>query len=86
MLDVYPPEYWPCNYFNRLDNAPDLGHVHFAHRDSREAASTVTGIATVLAEETNYGIKTSMPMAPIVSRKTRRSQSSSNSGSSWPMR
>src|SRR4051794_40001041 len=33
VVDVYPPEYWPCNYFNRLDNAPDLGHVHFAHRD-----------------------------------------------------
>ncbi len=62
VLDVYPPEYWPCNYFNRLDNAPDLGHVHFAHKDSREAATTATGIGAILAEETDYGVKTSMPL------------------------
>ncbi len=60
VLDVYPPEYWPCNYFNRIDNAPDLGHVHFAHRDSREAAGTTTGIGRVFAQETDYGVMTGM--------------------------
>src|SRR5437899_5422549 len=63
VLDVYPPEIWPCNYFNRLDNAPGLGHVHFAHRDSREASGTKTGIGTVYAEETEYGVRTNMELA-----------------------
>ena len=60
VLDVYPPETWSCNYFNRIDNAPDLGHVHYAHRDSRDAAGTKTGIGQVIAEETEYGVCTRM--------------------------
>lgn len=60
VLDVYPPEYWPCNYFNRIDNACDAAHLTFAHRESREAISTLRELPTVAAEETDYGVVTSM--------------------------
>lgn len=59
VLDVYPPEYWPCNFFNRIDNACDLAHLSFAHRESRVATNTLQLVPTrVTADETEYGVVT----------------------------
>ena len=33
-LQAVPPEHWPCNYFNRLDNDADAAHVLFTHAES----------------------------------------------------
>jgi len=55
-------EYWPCNFFNRLDNAGDPAHIPYTHRESlRRARSSSNGFqlsaprATV--EETEYGTR-----------------------------
>ncbi|NIO11930.1 MAG: Rieske 2Fe-2S domain-containing protein [Deltaproteobacteria bacterium] len=55
-------EYWPCNYFNRLDNACDAGHVVFTHRESIERSGRLDQLAVrqVSAEETEYGVRTSI--------------------------
>ncbi len=58
VLEVYPPEYWPCNYFNRIDNACDVGHVSFTHRDSREAVDQHPELPVLSAHETESGIMT----------------------------
>jgi len=60
VLDVYPPEYWPCNFFNRIDNACDAAHLTFAHRESRAAIGTPRQLPELRAEETDYGVVTSM--------------------------
>jgi 5,5'-dehydrodivanillate O-demethylase oxygenase subunit len=60
VLDVYPPEYWPCNYFNRIDNACDAAHLTFAHRESRQAIDNLRALPEVWAEETEYGVPTTM--------------------------
>ena len=57
-LELYEPEYWPCNYFNRIDNACDVAHLAFAHRQSRLAVNQLRDIPVVSAEETEYGVKT----------------------------
>jgi 5,5'-dehydrodivanillate O-demethylase len=56
------PEFWPCNYFNRIDNACDVGHVSFAHRESATRANRTDQLAlrTVTSEETEYGVKTTI--------------------------
>ncbi len=46
-------EEWPCNYFNRLENAPDLTHVHFVHHQS---GATIP--YRIQAVETDYGMQT----------------------------
>ena len=55
-------EYWPCNYFNRLDNACDAGHVVFTHQESIQRSGRLDQLAVrrVSAEETDYGIRTSI--------------------------
>ncbi len=58
VLEVYPAEYWPCNYFNRIDNACDVGHVGFTHRDSREAVDQHPELPVLSAHETQSGIMT----------------------------
>jgi 5,5'-dehydrodivanillate O-demethylase len=60
VIDAYPPEYWPCNYFNRIDNAADAAHLTFAHRASRVAIDNVRQLPAVRAEETDYGVVTYM--------------------------
>src|SRR5581483_10856284 len=69
VLDVYPPEVWPCNFFNRIDNASDAAHLSFAHRESREAINNVRLLPEVSAEETDYGVVTYMtpPGKPTLS-------------------
>jgi 5,5'-dehydrodivanillate O-demethylase len=53
------PEYWPCNYFNRLDNACDVGHVPFTHREAvrRIGRGDRMAVREVHAEETEYGVR-----------------------------
>ncbi|MGH7767988.1 MAG: Rieske 2Fe-2S domain-containing protein [Candidatus Binatia bacterium] len=62
VLETGLPEYWPCNYFNRLDNACDVGHVTFTHRESALRAGRQEQLAqrTAASAETEYGIKTSV--------------------------
>ena len=58
VLEVYLPEVWPCNYFNRIDNACDAAHVVFTHRDSRLAVDELPLLPEITAEETEYGVET----------------------------
>lgn len=60
VVNVFPPEAWPCNYFNRVDNACDLEHVAYTHRESllrgnRGERLTVRPLTSV---ETEYGLRT----------------------------
>jgi len=59
VLETCDPEFWPCNYFNRLDNACDLAHVTFTHREaiSRAGRPDRMGDGDLKVEETDYGIK-----------------------------
>ena len=61
MLTV-TPKYWPYNYFNRLDNACDVGHVAFTHHDSitRTGAGHRSAIPRIQIEESEYGIRISI--------------------------
>jgi len=70
VMEVGAVEYWPCNYFNRLDNACDSAHVAFTHRESgcRTGRTERLGIRKVSAVETDYGIKRSYQLpgaAPV---------------------
>jgi len=58
VAEAYPPEYWPCNYFNRIDNACDAGHLTYAHRESRNAVNRPQRLPDIAAEETEYGVRT----------------------------
>lgn len=54
---VGPREIWPCNYYDRVDN--DSAHPPFAHRESfRRAGRRGPAPARIMAEETEYGIRT----------------------------
>lgn len=61
VLEAGVPEVWPCNYFNRIDNACDGGHVAFTHRESIMRVKNMESqlaIRTISSEETEYGIRT----------------------------
>lgn len=74
LLSVGPSETWPCNIWNRLDNAPDLMHVVYTHEESiqREfseqeslrqeftAGHDSKTLPKVHAVETEYGIETTV--------------------------
>ncbi|MGE0805144.1 MAG: Rieske 2Fe-2S domain-containing protein [Burkholderiaceae bacterium] len=68
LLSVGIPERWPCNFFNRLDNATDLFHVLATHRETmaREANVAPQGVdggwlaPECKFAETDYGIETTM--------------------------
>ncbi len=59
-----PPEVWPCNYFNRLDNDPDGFHVLYTHRESisRRGRSAMYEERGLSVEETEYGLRTTLQM------------------------
>lgn len=63
VLEVYPSEVWPCNYFNRIDNACDVGHVSFTHRDSRDAVNQHPELPVLSARETESGVMTCVERA-----------------------
>lgn len=46
-------EEWPCNYFNRLENAPDIVHVNFVHKQIARGVPK-----RIEAKETEYGFMT----------------------------
>ena len=62
IVDAGTVEDWPCNYFNRIDNACDGGHVIFTHRDSivRSDRPDQLAVRQISAEETEYGIRTAI--------------------------
>ncbi len=62
LISVGPPEVWPCNYFNRLDNACDIGHVSFTHHVSLTRADQARhlDVPALSAEETEYGVRTTV--------------------------
>jgi hypothetical protein len=49
---------WPCNYFQRLENAGDAAHLPFTHRDSYFSANVRSGIPKISREETDWGLIT----------------------------
>jgi 5,5'-dehydrodivanillate O-demethylase len=58
IIDSVPRQDWPCNYFNRLDNAGDPVHVPFVHRESRQRMGISEAVpAKFTAEESECGIK-----------------------------
>ena len=57
VLEVFAPDIWPCNFFNRIDNFCDVGHVAFTHQESSRRRNRAVGIGKISAEETAYGIK-----------------------------
>ncbi len=60
VLEAFTTGIWPCNYFNVLDNACDLGHVSYTHTESRNRMGRpdLLRLPNVSTEETDYGIKT----------------------------
>lgn len=61
ILDLEEPEHWPCNFFNRIDNACDMGHVAFTHAEALRRAGGDSRYAATRnwsSEETGYGIRT----------------------------
>ena len=60
VLEAFTTGIWPCNYFNVLDNACDMGHVSYTHIESRSRMGRpdLLGLPNVSTEETDYGIKT----------------------------
>ncbi len=60
VVQASPPEVWPCNYFNRMDNDSDPQHTVFTHWESTVRANPMSRprIVHVKAEETRYGMRT----------------------------
>jgi 5,5'-dehydrodivanillate O-demethylase oxygenase subunit len=63
-ISVGPPETWPCNVWNRFDNAPDLMHVVFTHQETmnreRGTSDMWKPIPEIHAVETEFGIETTV--------------------------
>jgi 5,5'-dehydrodivanillate O-demethylase len=56
LLIANPPEIWPCNYFNRLEN--DSAHPPFTHRESlRRIGKQLRPGGSITAEEMDYGLR-----------------------------
>lgn len=68
LLSVSPPEVWPCNYFNRLDNGPDLMHVFYTHKETMKRESDISmgprvrsaELPSMQFAETAYGVQTTV--------------------------
>jgi 5,5'-dehydrodivanillate O-demethylase oxygenase subunit len=48
---------WPCNWFQRLENAVDPVHVSFVHRGSDFGAAVSGVVPTIEVEETAWGMR-----------------------------
>jgi 5,5'-dehydrodivanillate O-demethylase len=60
VLEACIPEYWPCNYFNRIDNGCDGAHVRFTHREAIARSGSgrrLTMPTSVVPEETESGVR-----------------------------
>ncbi len=64
LLITLPPEHWPCNYYNRLDNDADGFHVLYTHHESIQRTGRLNRYTErgVGAELTPYGVRTSVRM------------------------
>jgi len=63
ILDLEEPEHWPCNFFNRIDNACDIGHVAFTHAEALRRTGgdpRYTATREWVSAETEYGIRTTI--------------------------
>ena len=64
LLTTALPEYWPCNFFNRIDNAPDGMHVLFTHQESTKRDAKVVSqmsfdqLPAMQSVETGFGVET----------------------------
>jgi 5,5'-dehydrodivanillate O-demethylase len=56
LLETLPTLYWPCNYFQRLENHGDTVHLVFVHRDSHLLTNTRAGLPTISREESEWGL------------------------------
>lgn len=67
LLFALPPEIWPCNYYNRLDNDADGFHVIFTHAESvrRVGRTSDYKSRTITAHLTPYGVRTTNHHAPV---------------------
>lgn len=54
VVQVGPPERWPCNFFNRVDNDPM--HLPYTHRESLRRVDRVVQPEDPKAWETEYGV------------------------------
>jgi 5,5'-dehydrodivanillate O-demethylase len=51
-------EFWPCNLFNRIDNAGDPGHIAYTHKESlRRNTGFKLAPPNCSVEETEYGTR-----------------------------
>jgi 5,5'-dehydrodivanillate O-demethylase len=59
LLMTLPPERWPCNYYNRLDNDADGGHVLYTHWESTSRVGTLERYRNreITSELTEYGVR-----------------------------
>jgi 5,5'-dehydrodivanillate O-demethylase len=48
---------WPCNWFQRLENAVDAVHVSFVHRNSVFSTAVSDLVPTLEFEETEWGLR-----------------------------
>jgi 5,5'-dehydrodivanillate O-demethylase len=55
ILENLPVQYWPCNYFQRLENHGDVVHVVFVHRYGFLVTDARDGVPTLRAEESDWG-------------------------------
>ncbi len=64
LLITLPPEHWPCNHYNRLDNDADAFHVLYTHYESARRAQRLNLYTErgVSAELTPYGVRTTVRM------------------------
>jgi 5,5'-dehydrodivanillate O-demethylase len=68
LISVGPPEVWPCNLWNRLDNGPDLMHVVFTHAETMQRemgiaapwSGSLARVPEIDAAETDFGVETSV--------------------------
>jgi 5,5'-dehydrodivanillate O-demethylase len=71
LISVGPPEIWPCNLWNRLDNGPDLMHVVYTHAETMKREFGILpqgigsnhGVPEINATETDFGVETAVKTA-----------------------
>ena len=73
LLTTALPEYWPCNFFNRIDNAPDGMHVLFTHQESTKRDAKVVSqmsfdqLPVMQSAETEFGVETKISFGSMAS-------------------
>jgi 5,5'-dehydrodivanillate O-demethylase len=64
LISVGPPEVWPCNLWNRLDNGPDLMHVVYTHEETLAREYGINDqfkhVPELNAVETEFGVESTV--------------------------